>query len=161
MSKLKLILITTLSATIVGVSIFIFKPKYNVYRIQLEHLEGKENEYSNMWFKDEVRVLPNTNHLVRIYSSSIEKTSCDNSKSVISEVKIYIPEDEKFISTYRLFNSYLIDKQINILNFKKQDEIYEWKVILGWALFGFFIGIVIDFIASFNRNAQKKKQQQA
>jgi len=158
MAKGKLILITTLICTLIGITTFLTKPKHKIYRVQLEHLEGEDNEFSKFWFQDEVIILPATNYVARVYSN-YNLESVKNPTNKITEVKIYIPESINSSNVLEEFNDYLKDKPIKVLSYKKQGELREWNIILGWIIFGIFLAITVDFIISFKRNSEKHKQE--
>jgi len=156
MPKGKLILITTLVGTIIGITLFLTKPKYILYRLQLEHLEGEGNEYSQFWLQDKAIIFPQTNFIARVYST-FDPTSIENPLHPVSEVKIYLLEDVNIIRVIADFEDYLSDKPINLLNYKKQGELRRWNIILGWIILGFLTGLCIHFIGSFKTKSEKCK----
>lgn len=156
MSKGQLILRTTLIGALIGLIVFFSKPKYNIYRSQLEHLEGEANEVSQFWIQDKAIILPGTNITARVYSS-YNKSLVKNTKNSISEVKIYIPDNIDPMYVYRKINEYVIGRPIKHLNFKKQGEIKEWNTLLAWIALGFIVGLIINFILTFKRKAQENE----
>ena len=158
MSKGLQILLFTLLGAALGTIIFLNKPTYNVYRLQLEHLEGRENDHSTFWFRDRVDILPNTNFLCRLYSKA-DVSKISNVENEMSEVKVYVAQPLEFKDILEPLDHYLSDKPIRVFSHRKQEEIRQWNTILRWLISGFFVGIAFNFFFSRSRDIETNKQQ--
>jgi hypothetical protein len=152
------ILLFTLLGAALGTIIFLSKPTYNVYRFQLEHLEGRENDHSTFWFRDRVEILPNTNFVCRLYSIA-DVTKFPMVENEMSEVKVYAAQPLELKDVLEPLEQYLGDKPIRVFSHRKQEEIRQWNTILRWLVSGFFVGVAFNFFVSRNGNSQTHKQQ--
>jgi ATP-dependent Zn protease len=157
MSKGAQILVFTLLGALFGVGLFLTKPIRDIYRIQLEHLEGKENQYSAFWFRDQVDTLPHSSEICRLYSHA-DTAYINGTLNAVSEVKIYVKQSDNALELIQEISNNLKDQPIRILNYRKQGTIREWNVILKWIVLGFFVGVTFNFIVSRKRNTQQGKQ---
>jgi hypothetical protein len=156
MSKALQILLFTLTGAAIGIIVFLSKPTFDVYRLQLEHLEGKDNEHSAFWFRDRVDILPNTNLVCRLYSTADTKKIPAVERD-LSEVKVYAAQPSALKDILETLERHFIGKPIRVFSHRKQEEIRQWNTMLRWIAFGFFVGVAFNFFISRYRNSEKRK----
>ncbi len=156
MSKGLQILLFTLTGAAIGIIVFLSKPTFDVYRLQLEHVKGKDNEHSAFWFRDRVDFLPNTNLLCRLYSTA-DTTKISAVEHDLSEVKVYAAQPSALKDILEPLEHHFIDKPIRVFSHRKQEEIRQWNTILRGIACGFFVGVAFNFLLSRYRNTEKRK----
>jgi hypothetical protein len=146
MSKAQRIILPTIIGVLIGIISMLFQPVYNIYRFQLNHDENNLKENQNVWFEDRIFVLPN-DLMARSYSSYNEKLlKKPVPQGLITEVKVYLPNDQNKIIAFEGVEQQAKNTTTKILNSWKQGEVREWLTLISWSLFGFFIGLLLNYI---------------
>lgn len=162
MSKAQRIILPTLTGVLIGIVSMLLNPVYDIYRLQLNHDENHLNEKQDIWFEDRVFVLPNK-LMARSYSSYNEKhLTGPVPEGLITEVKVYLPSDQNEDLAYEGVEQQTINTTTKILNIRKQGEVREWMILISWSIFGFFIGLLLNYIYFiFGRKSKNDEEENA
>ena len=163
MSKAQRIILPTIIGILIGIISMLFQPVYNIYRFQLNHDENNLKENQDIWFEDRVFVLPN-DLMARSYSSYNEKhLTGPVPDGLITEVKVYLPSDQKEIVAFEGIEQQTSNTTTKILNIRKQGEVRVWMTLISLSIFGFFIVLLLNFInfmfASKTKNDEQEHSQ--
>lgn len=160
MSKAQRIILPTIIGVLVGIITMLFQPSYDIYRFQLNHDENSLQEQQDVWFEDRVFVLPN-DLMARSYSTYNEKLlKKPIPEGLITEVKVYVPNDQNKSLAIEGINQQAKNTTTWIINNWKQGEVREWLKLISWSIFGFFIGLLLNYFHSFfSRKPQNNKEK--
>ena len=128
-------------SSIIGLAVLIKETPVDIWRIEYEF--NAENESELPRFAQSDTVIQFKGIVCRNLSSSISDTLIDEGIRR-QELKIYVPRPSKEIALgfgEDLFQS----DEIRIINHRFQETQQKKRGLLNWILFGFFLGMVVEF----------------
>lgn len=134
-------------SSIIGFVVLMRETPVDIWRIEYEFNADFESELPPLAKAD--TVIEYRNIICRNLSSSISDTLI-NKGIRRQELKIYVPRPSKEIAMgfgEDLFES----EEIRIINHRFQETQRNKRGLLNWVLFGFFLGIVVEFIIALKK----------
>lgn len=135
-------------SSIVGLVVLIKETPVDIWRIEYEFNADNQSELPN--FNQADTVIQFKGIVCRNLSSSISDTLIDNGIRR-QEIKVYVPKPSKLIA-YGIGDELLSSEHIKIINHRFQETQRKKRGLLNWILFGFFLGMVIEFVIALKKD---------
>lgn len=141
-------IILLIISSIVGLVVLIKETPVDIWRIEYEFDADVQSELPKFAKSD--TVIEFNNIICRNLSSSISDTLIDEGIRR-QELKIYVPRPSKEIALKFGEDLFQSDEEIRIINHRFQETQRNKRGLLNWILFGFFLGIVVEFVIALKK----------
>ena len=135
-------------SSIIGLVVLIKESQVDIYRIEYEFKTDVKSQLPNYAQVDTVFQFRNI--VCRNLSSSKSDTLIDEGVRR-HEMKVFVPQPSNEVSVKIGEDLLLSSEHIKIINHRFQETQRKKRGLLYWILFGFFLGIVVEFVIALKK----------
>lgn len=132
---------------VIGLTVFFAGTNLEIWRIEYEYKAEDFDELAD--FQQVDTVFRSKNIFCRNFTSSRSDTLI-NQGIRRHELKVYLPQPSK-PKAEKLSTDLIESDVVNTVNIRYQETQRDKRMILYWTLFGFFLGMIVEFIVALTK----------